>query len=142
MAGTKPTGQTRDAGFQIGVRRTLPIDPADAWRFLTSAAGVRLWLGAGPELRFAPGAAYQRDDGARGEVRVFRPGQHLRLTWQPPEWQHPSTIQLRVLASRTGATVAFHQEWLPGPAEREQRRAHFAGVLDAIERGVAAELAE
>lgn len=135
-------GQTRDAGFQIGVRRTLPIAPEDAWRLLISAAGVRLWLGDGPELRFELGAAYQRADGARGAVRVFNPGQHLRLTWQPAGWARPSTIQLRVIPNRTSTTIAFHQEWLPGPAERERQRAHFTAVLAELEQHLAAELPE
>jgi len=32
----RPVGLTKDAGYQIGVRRTLPIHHEDAWRVLTS----------------------------------------------------------------------------------------------------------
>lgn len=128
-------GQTRDTGFQIGVRRTLAVPLDDAWRWLTSPEGVRAWLGEAEGLSFAKGAAYRTADGSRGEVRVFEAGHHLRLTWQPPDWPRASTIQLRVIPSAGGnTTIAFHQEHLPGPDEREARRQHFAAALDALAR--------
>ena len=40
-----PTGLTRDAGWQIGVSRTLPVDLATAWERLLAPAGLALWLG-------------------------------------------------------------------------------------------------
>ena len=132
----RTVGQTRRAGFQIGARRTLPLDPAAAWRLLTSDTGVRLWLGDTADMRFEPGAAYELADGTRGEVRVCRPGGHVRLTWQPLGWARASTIQIRVIPSGPNATVAFHQEWLPGAPEREQRRRHYQAVLDELERRI------
>ena len=133
-ASQRAVGQTRSAGFQVGARRAMPIDTAGAWRLLTSGEGVRLWLGDAPDVRFEPGATYALADGTRGEVRVCRPGGHLRLTWQPPGWARPSTIQIRVIAGGPGATIAFHQEWLPGAPEREQRRQHYQAVLAELER--------
>ena len=64
----------------------------------------------------------------------MEPGSHLRLTWQPGGWARSSTIQVRVLPAARGATVAFHQEHLPGAQAREARRAHFAAALDALAR--------
>lgn len=131
--GRRAVGQTKDAGFQIGARRTLPIAPELAWRLLTSASGLRLWLGETAGLSFTPGTTYLLGDGTRGEVRVSRHNHHARLTWQPVGWERPSTIQVRVIAAGANTTIAFHQEWLPGTAEREQRRAVFAAALDQIE---------
>lgn len=125
-------GKTRDAGFQIGVRRTLPIPLAEAWQLLTSSEGVRIWLGA--PLDLAKGSEYRLPDGTCGTVSVYEPSSHLRMSWQPPTWPRPSIIQLRVIPHDTCATIAFHQEHLPGPSERESRRAHYAAVLDTLER--------
>lgn len=36
----KPVGKTKDAGYQIGVRKILPVDSTEAWEFL--AAGEEL----------------------------------------------------------------------------------------------------
>ena len=134
MSDGRIVGQTRDTGFQIGVRRTLAVSLDDAWRRLTSPEGVRAWLGEG-DLSWDKRAPYRLADGSGGEVRVFEAGHHLRLTWQPPDWPRASTIQLRVIPAAGGkTTVAFHQEHLPGPDEREARRQHFAAALDALAR--------
>ncbi|HEX2080583.1 MAG TPA: SRPBCC domain-containing protein [Longimicrobium sp.] len=136
--GMRVLGETADTGFQVGVRRTVPLAPEDAWRLLTSAEGVRTWLGGEPGLRWEKGERYTLQDGAAGEVRVFKPGSHLRMTWQPRGWPRASTIQVRVMPASGGRSVlSFHQEHLPGPAEREERRAFFEAAADALQRHIA-----
>jgi uncharacterized protein YndB with AHSA1/START domain len=115
----RPAGQTRDAGWEIGARRTLPVEAEQLWALLVAPEGRRLWLGETPGLELAQGAAYRLDDGTSGRVTVFKPGSHMRLTWHPPGWPRPSIIQVRALPSKAGAVLAFHQEHLPGPGERE-----------------------
>ena len=72
-------------------------------------------------------------DGATGEVRVFSPGSHLRVTWHPPGWPRASTIQLRVIPKGNRTVVAFHQEHLPSAEARTERRAHYKTSLDKLE---------
>jgi uncharacterized protein YndB with AHSA1/START domain len=127
-----PVGLTRDAGFQIGVRRTLPFLASQVWQQLVSPGGRACWLAPVEELVWRPGAPYTAANGVCGVVRVFEPGSHLRVTWQPPEWPRASLIQVRVLPKGTACVLAFHQELLPGTHEREQRRAVFAASLDQI----------
>jgi uncharacterized protein YndB with AHSA1/START domain len=129
----KPVGLTKDVGYEIGVRRTLPIDLKAAWKLITSEEAVSLWLGNPADIDFSKGAEYELSDSSQGEVRVFEPNSHLRITWQPQGWQHASLIQVRVMPAKTGTTISFHQEHLPGSAEREQRRLHFEAVLDKLE---------
>lgn len=45
-AGAREVGRTRDVGFQIGVRRTVPHPPATVWSALTSDVGLAAWLGS------------------------------------------------------------------------------------------------
>jgi uncharacterized protein YndB with AHSA1/START domain len=134
---TKPVGLTKDVGWQIGVRRTLPIEYQAAWRLLTSKQGVAAWLGQASELEFVKGAAYQLTDGTQGEMRVLQHDSHLRMTWHPPGWERASTLQVRVIPKGDRTVVAFHQEHLPGPKEREDRRAHYRAALDELERIIA-----
>lgn len=132
----RPVGLTRDTGYQIGVRRTLPVTLGKAWALLLSPEGLALWLGAGSALPSPPdkGAQYQLPDGARGEVRVIKPESHIRITWHPEGWARSSTIQVRVMpASGDRAVIIFHQEHLPDGTAREVRRAHFVAALDALE---------
>ena len=93
----RPVGLTKDVGYQIGVRRTVSIPLAEAWDLVISPTGTALWLGEIPNLILEEGARYRQADGSVGEVRVFKPGSHVRITWHPPGWPRPSTIQVRVL---------------------------------------------
>lgn len=136
-SGTRGVGKTRDTGWQIGLRRTLPVSVADAWRLVTSPEGVRAWLGDGARVKLERGSDYALDDGSAGTVRVVQPESHLRLTWQPEGWPRPSTIQVRVMPAGERATIAFHQEHMPNAAARQERRAHFAAAMDALERLIA-----
>jgi uncharacterized protein YndB with AHSA1/START domain len=137
---TTPTqhivGQTKDAGYQIGARRTFDVSPQRAWEVITSGAGRKLWLGDAPEFRLEPGATYHTASGAEGKIGVVSLGGHFRMTWQPGSWPRPSTIQVRVIPSGAKAVISFHQDNLPGPKERRERQAFYAGVLDALEEAL------
>lgn len=133
----KPIGLTKDAGYQIGVRRTIHVSHSRAWDMIFSTEGMNIWLGPTSGIELEPGQTYELGDGASGEVRVVKPGSHIRLTWQPPEYSRPSIIQVRVLDKGGKSVIAFHQEHLPDGQAREARRAHFANALDRIEEQVA-----
>ena len=132
MNAQRRTGETKNTGFQIGVRRTFDITPERAWRVLTSRRGLALWLGHGSPPRIVKGARYRLHDGSEGEVRVASPGSHLRLTWRPRQWERPSTVQMRTVPNGDRTVVAFHQEHLPGPTEREDRRSFYKAALEAL----------
>jgi len=127
-------GKTRDAGYQAGARRTMPVSLEGAWRLITSPDAVKIWLGDSPDLSFIKGAVYHLPDGTTGEVRVFKPDSHLRLTWRPWDWDKPSTLQIRVIPNGDKTVIAFHQENLPGPDARRQRLGFFKNVLDRLEQ--------
>lgn len=124
-------------GFEVGVRRTVPVRHDEVWRLLTSPEGVRAWLGDVGGLRLVKGERYEAGDGATGEVRVIHPDSHLRITRRPAGWERPSTIQVRVLPSGGKTAISFHEENLPGPAERQERRAHFEAALEALQQRLA-----
>ena len=123
-------GETKDAGWQVGLRRTVPHDADAVWALLLAPEGQRVWLGGVADLE--PGRPFAFEDGTRGEVRVHRPGSHVRLTWQPPELDEPSVVQVRVLPAKRGATLSFHQERLAGPQERAAMRERWERVAEAL----------
>ncbi|WP_395727983.1 SRPBCC domain-containing protein [Nakamurella sp.] len=132
---TTPVGLTRDAGFEIGVSRTVDLPPDQVWRSLVSDDGVATWLGAGvrlPDPAAAKGTRYRTTDGTRGEIRSLHPTGRLRLTWQPPDWDHESTVQVTVSVRGGRTVIRFHQERLSDPAERARQREHWRAVLDAV----------
>ena len=101
---------------------------------VTSPQGRKVWLGEVKRMRWAKGAEYLLPDGTTGEVRVYVKDSHLRLTWKPPGWERPSTIQVRAIPSGEWTVVAFHQEHLPNARARAQRRMVFAAALEEFAR--------
>ncbi|MGW1737338.1 SRPBCC family protein [Nocardia sp. NPDC001965] len=128
-----PTGLTADAGWQIGVSRTLPYPQDVVWDYLTGPAGLACWLGPGAAPAPEPGAPYRTDTGVTGEVRSYRPGDRIRLTYGP------TTVQVALTAAAGDRTrVRFHQERMSSAGQREQQRAHWLQVMDRIGAALAA----
>ncbi len=126
-------GHTRDAGWQIGVSKTVDRPVQEVWSFITSPAGVAIWLGEGVTVLSDLGAGYETTAGVRGETRSFHELDRVRLTWQPPDWSHDTTLQLVVTSAGEGrARLVIHQERLADAAEREQQRRHWKGVITAL----------
>lgn len=129
-------GQTKSVGFQIGVRRTFPITQEQAWALITTTEGVRTWLGEDTSVIFEPGRKYHSKTGT-GEIRIVKPLEQLRLTWQKEEWSKPSTVQIRILPKeRNKTTISFHQEHLSNQTVREEMKGHWESVLDLIKERV------
>ncbi len=136
----RPVGLTRDAGWQIGVSRTLPIDLETAWKLLTSRMGLGLWLGEGVPSPLTKGACYRTKEGTSGEVRSVRPLDRVRLTWQPEGRAAPATVQVVVAPSPRGCSVRFHTDHLASEDEREAMRTHWREVLDRLDSALAQNL--
>ncbi|WP_101807683.1 SRPBCC family protein [Paenibacillus pasadenensis] len=131
----RTVGQTASAGYQIGVRRTLPAGSERIWSFLTSPAGLKLWLGEVPPLALQAGEAFTARNGLSGEFRVVKLGEQLRLRWQKPDWPAPSTLQIRLLPAGEGrTTVSFHQEKLDHAGTREAMKQVWENVLDEMKK--------
>ena len=127
-----PVGKTKDSGWQIGVSRTLdhPIDTV--WALLASQRGLAIWLGEGVRLEGRPGETYTTSDGTTGDIRSFHPRNRIRITWQPVDWDHDSTVQVAVSAAGERTRMTLHQERLADADERERQRAHWKRVADQL----------
>lgn len=140
--GKRVLGETRDAGFQVGVQRSIDASRAEAWDLLTSRP--ELWLGAGAAVAFEEGERYEVRGqggaaGASGEIRVVKPGERLRLTWQPEDWEAPATVQLTLLESASGKTaIQAHLEKLPDGEAREAMRSRWREALERVAAAYAA----
>ncbi|MHA2059411.1 MAG: SRPBCC family protein [Candidatus Ranarchaeia archaeon] len=128
--GRRVKGQTKDVGFQIGVQKTLPHKKEAVWDLLFSPAGLQVWLG--PLLHFTPeaGHTYSTKDGLIGKVRVLHPNDHMRLTYQPEDWEEPSTLQITVMSKKIGRTaIRIHHEKLANEGVRKKMQDHWKTVL-------------
>ncbi len=131
-----PVGRTRDAGWQIGVSRSIAADLDSVWSYLISPVGLAAWLGREVATPLSKGQRYETEDGTSGEVRSLRDRNRVRLTWQPVDRPDPATVQVTVAPSKAGCSVRFHTERLYDADERERMREHWRRVIDRIEGDV------
>jgi uncharacterized protein YndB with AHSA1/START domain len=131
-----PTGLTKDAGWEVGVRKTVDAPPARVWEFLLGE-GLPIWLG-NTTLTLEKGAPWATDDDIAGTIVSYTAGLRVRLTWQPGEWDHDSTLQLTVREAAGGTTIAFHQERLSGREERRIMLGHWKDVVQQLDDALAA----
>jgi uncharacterized protein YndB with AHSA1/START domain len=127
-------GKTKDAGWEVGVRHTVAAPLERVWAFLLGA-GLPLWLG-NTTLVLEKDADFATDDDIRGTVISYTAGVRLRLTWQPGEWDHDSTLQLTVKAVPTGTTIGFHHERLSGREERKIMLGHWKEVVLDLDEAI------
>jgi len=131
----KEIGKTKDVGFQFGIRKTFPISAEKAWDFMFGAKGLKIWLGElKGELEIKKG--YETENGITGDVRVFKPNSHIRLTWKPKNWQNISTLQIRVIPNQNKTTIAIHQENLLDSAQRAEMKEYWNNVMNTITNNI------
>lgn len=133
--GRIPVGVTKDAGVQMGVRRTWTVSREKLWEFLTTPPGLTLWLGSVSDFRPEKGFTFATAEGVTGKLTAVHPYHKLRMTWQRPEWSRPSRLQLTLLSANGGrTTLAVHQEMLEDVYVRELMRRHWEERLQEIRR--------
>lgn len=139
--GKRVVGQTADAGFQIGVRRSIAATAMEAWELIISRP--ELWLGEGASVTFTKGATYDvpaghREPRATGEIRVVKPGDRLRMTWHPEGRSAPATLQLTLSETGSGRTaITAHLEKLPDAGARDEMRERWTAALERLVAAVA-----
>lgn len=129
MTGKRVPGETADAGFQVGVRRTYPFDADELWRRLTAPEAVAVWLGSPAQV--VAGETYEANS-ATGELRVVKKADRIRFT-RAAGGKPASTVQFALAQTGPGKTsITFHHEKLSDVDEREAMRAHWKAIADRL----------
>ena len=130
----KKVGQTKNAGFQIGVRKTFSVSIDVVWDFLFTKQGLDIWLGHLDQDNPDFTKVYLTHEGVQGKITVFKPQSHIRLTWKPENWTNTSILQVRLINTKGKTTVSFHQEKLANNNQREEMKAHWERVIEQIKK--------
>jgi hypothetical protein len=125
----KVVGQTKDVGFQIGVRKTFDVSIETAWNFLFSQSGLITWLGEIISGSFELNKPFKTKEGVEGKITTLNSKSNIRLSWKPQYWTNISSLQIRVISSKDKATVSFHQDKLLDSKQREEMKRYWDGVL-------------
>ena len=126
------TGLTKDAGWELGVRTTVPAPLTAVWDWLLSD-GLAVWLGQIALLPTEKGEPFETSDGVRGTLRSRTDGSRLRISWQPDDWPHDTILQLTVKDAATGTTIGIHHEKLADRDERKLMLGHWKNVAAAFD---------
>ncbi|MCW3117023.1 MAG: ATPase [Chitinophagaceae bacterium] len=129
---TNSVGLTEDAGWQIGVRKTIPASFNEVWDFLFSDKGLSTWLGNTQKDALVINASYKTKEGTGGIVRLLTDHSHIRLTWKKKDWKNVSLLQLRIIPAKNKTTVSFHHEKLQDAQQRKEMKTHWDVVMEKI----------
>lgn len=127
---TETTAKSKDSGWDVGVRQTVPARVEDVWAFLIGD-GLPVWLGEA-SLPRTKGETYRTADAVVGEVRSFTEGSKVRLTWRPADWPHDTTLQVSVKEVASGTTIIIHHERLTDRDERRMMLGHWKNVASHL----------
>ena len=137
--GRRVTGQTSDAGFQIGAQKTVAVSKEKVWDFLLSKKGLPIWLGKIDNMIFKKGTQYLTEDGIKGEIRSILDFQKIRLIYKPKNDNKDTTLQISLSCprnTRLKTNIRFHHEKLSGTKQRDNMRRHWKKVLDTIKKEI------
>ena len=129
MTQENPVGKTKSQGWEMGVRRTLPVTEAEAWQMILEALGL-------DDIPYSKGTSFKNDEDTQIEIRSFQHGSLIRMKWQPEAWPNNSTLQIRVLPAKTGATISVHHEWLDDASQREAMKTYWTTLLETLKASV------
>ena len=132
MSVKKEVGLTKDAGWQMGVRKTLDTDFDRVWDFMFSDKGLNLWLGPIKAEQLEVGKAMDLDHGIWFKIVVFKPFSHIRMQWKKREWSNTSRLQLRIIRSKEKTVVSFAQEMMRNQTQREEMIVHWKKVAERL----------
>lgn len=115
MEKVKNVGQTKDAGWQFGVRKSVPLNPNEVWNFLFSESGTKLWL-----------------QDAEREFSTYKQLSHIRTKWKLKSWANEANLQMRILANKDKTTIAFHIDKLLNESQREETKTYWNKIIKTI----------
>ncbi|RKH00761.1 hypothetical protein [Corallococcus carmarthensis] len=111
------------------MRRSFAVSSEVAWAAWGETSGLVRWVGDCSEA-LTEGAQVSLADGTRIKVVRQVPPKQLRLRLEHDGWPRARTVQLRVLPSVHGVTVALHAEGLPDAGVREETLSRWTRALE------------
>lgn len=131
--GKRIEGQNLKGEYSTTATKTFPIDAKAAWKLLFSEQGLATWLGPVGDFTLKPGAVYEVEGGAYGQVRTLQKGKRARLSWQESHWRKPSFIQVYVLPRAKGKSMVVIQHDSLASAEiKAQLKERWRKAVDEL----------
>lgn len=131
--GRREEGRTIKGELTLTATKSMNVSAAAAWKLLMSPAGMEIWLQPLSPVELKPKAMFETTDGYYGEVRTMLAGRRARLTWQDPNWEKKTVVQLFIVPRPGGrCIVAFSHDHILDTRVRDRMRARWREALEAL----------
>ncbi|MEK7357274.1 MAG: SRPBCC domain-containing protein, partial [Bdellovibrionota bacterium] len=131
--GRKVEGRNAKGRWSLTATKSIHYAAGDVWKFLVSDEGQRTWLRALDPVTIEPKTTFETDDGFFGEIRTMKKGERVRLSWNDPDWDRHSFVQMYLVKRPAEkCLVAFMHTDLPDASARDRLRQRWKDVLDAL----------
>ncbi|MEO5667472.1 MAG: hypothetical protein ABIR96_05395 [Bdellovibrionota bacterium] len=137
-SGKRIPGQNLKGKYTLTSTKALACDVKAAWLFILAEEGQRLWLNPLFPVTLIPGNHFETRDGIFGEVRTMKIARRLRMSWQDPDFEKATVLQLHFVPRPKGrCLVVFSHEGLVTAryksALKEKWKKALQDIAEAIE---------
>lgn len=95
--GRRREGQDAKGNYMVTATKSLACHVSKTWKLLTTKKGVDIWMLPVSKVSIKPGAQFETTDGYFGEIRTMKVDRRVRMTWQDPLWDKPTTVELHLV---------------------------------------------
>ncbi|KKO91988.1 MULTISPECIES: hypothetical protein [Sphingobacterium] len=110
-------GLTKDAGWQFGIRRTVPENVETLWEAFFSDKGLGCWA-KGVDQNFS----------------TFKEYSHIRTKWKHKDFEESAHLQVRFIPSKNKdkTTISVHVDNLKNDGQREVTKKYWTIVMENL----------
>ncbi|WP_333862725.1 hypothetical protein [Sphingobacterium sp.] len=107
-------GLTKDAGWQFGIRKTVPTNVKTLWEVFFSDRGLGTWA-TGVDQNFS----------------TFKEYSHIRTKWKHKDFEESANLQIRFIPSKNEdkTTISVHIDNLKNESQREVAKKYWSIVI-------------
>lgn len=131
--GRRKVGQDTRGKYMVTATKSLAVDVKVIWRALLSTKGLSIWLRALAPIKIAPKNHFETKDGFFGEIRTTALNRKVRMTWQDPDWEKHTTVEVVLVARpKKRSILVFNHTGLPTEDSREQMKKRWRDAADRL----------
>ncbi|WP_286753964.1 MULTISPECIES: SRPBCC domain-containing protein [Sphingobacterium] len=110
-------GLTKGAGWQFGIRKTMPANLETLWNIFFSDRGLSYW-----------------SEGVDQDFSTFNKYSHIRTKWRHKDFTEAANLQIRFIPSKNQdkTTISFHVDKLKNEGQREVTREYWSKVIEDL----------
>lgn len=110
-------GLTKDAGWQFGIRKTMPANLETLWNLFFSDRGLGFWC-----------------EGVDQNFSTFKEYSHIRTKWRHRDFAEDTNLQIRFIPSKNKdkTTISFHVDKLKNESQREMTKDYWSKVIEDL----------